>query len=60
VLAQLAEDDPSVTSVPPDFGIFIAAGVRELALLAFDAGTPLDEVRATATALVRRMLGIDP
>lgn len=59
VLAQLAEDDPSVESVPPDFGIFIAAGVRELALLAFDAGKPLDEVRATATALVRRMLGID-
>jgi AcrR family transcriptional regulator len=58
VLRQLAEDDPGVGSVPPDFGIFIAAGVRELALLAYDAGKPLDEVRATAAALVRRMVSV--
>lgn len=58
VLGQLAEDDPAVDSVPPDFGIFIAAGVRELALLAYDAGRPLDEVRATASTLVKRMLGL--
>lgn len=57
VLRALAED-AGHGDVPEDFGIFVAAGVRELALLAHDAGRPLSEAHATAVALVQRMLGI--
>jgi AcrR family transcriptional regulator len=62
LLHALAEDararDPSLRAFPPDAGIFIAAGVRELALLAYEAGQPLDDVRATAVALLERILGL--
>ena len=46
--------------VPEDFGIFVAAGVRELALLAHDAGRPMSDARAASVALVQRLLRVDP
>lgn len=52
------EEDPTLLELSTDGGIMLAAGIRELALLAHDAGRPLDEVRATCVEMIRRSVGL--
>jgi AcrR family transcriptional regulator len=56
LLHELATD--AGLDLPPDAGVFVAAGIRELALLAYEAGEPLDAVRSTAVDLLERILGL--
>ena len=62
LLSELAstarEADPSLLPLSVDGAILLAAGIRELALLAHDAGRPLDSARATSVEMIRRAVGL--
>lgn len=50
------EPDLGVAEIPVPMARMIAAGLVQMALLAQDEGRPLDEVRTTAKALLRRVM----
>ena len=62
LMHDLSEDarrgDPELMEIPPEAGIMLASGLRELAILAYDAGRPLADVRATAVLVLRRFIGV--
>lgn len=62
LLSELASTaraaDPSLLPLSVDGAILLAAGIRELALLAHDAGLPLDSARATSVEMIRRAVGL--
>ena len=62
LLSELASaaraSDPSLLPLSVDGAILLAAGIRELALLAHDAGRPLDTARATSVEMIRRAVGL--
>ncbi|MCW3039038.1 MAG: TetR/AcrR family transcriptional regulator [Solirubrobacterales bacterium] len=53
---RAAEPELGLEPIPVDMARMIVAGIVQLALMAHDDGQPLDAVRATATALLRRVV----
>jgi AcrR family transcriptional regulator len=58
--ARLHEPELGVRAIPVPVARIVASGIMHQALMALDEGRPLDEVRASAAELLRRVAGPDP